>query len=125
MWGSLAGAIQLTAPAGVTREAIESDGLTGPPRIGPGSKGGPFARTGQTVTMSAVFPRVCDGRAVAKRKLGRRCLGHATLFPAPAGVKEERCGNSFPLEWGAGELLAPAWGKSFPQPKCLLTMCIV
>jgi hypothetical protein len=81
-----------------------------------GSKGGRFARTGQTVTLRVVFPRVCDGRAVEKRKLERRSLGHAWLPPAPAGVKEGRCGNSFPLEWGAGEFLAPARGKSFPRP---------
>ena len=24
-------------------------------------------------------------------------------------------GTTSPLEWGAGEFLAPAWGKSFPQ----------
>jgi len=45
-----------------------------------------------------------DGDAVS------RC---ARLFPAKAGIQRGVAGNS-PLERGAGDVAAPAWGKTFP-----------
>jgi hypothetical protein len=57
--------------------------------------------------------RVCGERVGGFATPGDGSLGHAKLFPAQAGVKEGRCGDSSPLERVAGEFMAPALGKAF------------
>ncbi len=74
------------------------------------AKWGREPRAGQTVTNRVALKAESSVADVAQ------VSGHALPLTALAGIKEGRCGNSFPLEWGAEEFPSYARGKSFPRP---------
>ena len=76
-----------------------------------GSKGDRIARTGPTVATAA--HERSDSRS--------HCL--ALCHPALAACADLGALRGIPLEWGARDAAARAWGKAFPQPQNPVDKC--
>ncbi len=83
-----------------------------------GSKGARIARTGPTVATAAHKKRVCGERAKAERRHGRCSL--AVCLTARGECRHGGVAGNSPLEWGAKDAAAFAWGKPFPDEKSLV-----
>ena len=57
------------------------------------------------------------GKAAGLALTARSLEPERPVEPRVAGRAEGRCGETSPLEWGARDAAAHAWGKSFPRPK--------